>query len=99
MSFGLTNALAYFMCLMNKVFMEYLDKLIMIFINDILIYSKNEEEHEEHLRLVLQKLKENQLYAKLSKCEFWLDEVSFLGHVISNGGIAVDPRKVRDVLN
>ena len=86
------------MYLMNKVFMEYLDKFVVVFIDDILVYSKNEEEHEEHLRLVLQKLRENQLYVKFSKCEFWLDEVSFLGHVITNGGIAVDPGKVRDVL-
>ena len=98
MSFELTNAPAYFMYLMNKVFMEYLDKFVVVFINDILVYFKNEEEHEEHLRLVLQKLRENQLYVKFSKCEFWLDEVSFLGHVITNGGIAVDPGKVRDVL-
>jgi hypothetical protein len=70
MSFGLTNAPAYFMYLMNKVFMEYLDKFVVVFIDDILVYSRNEEEHEEHLRLVLQKLKDNQLYAKLSKCEF-----------------------------
>ena len=87
------------MYLMNKVFMEYLDKFVVVFIDDILVYSKNEEEHEEHLRLVLQKLRENQLYAKLSKCEFWLDEVSFLGHVITDGGIAVDPGKVKDVLD
>jgi hypothetical protein len=72
MSFELTNAPAYFMYLMNKVFMEYLDKFMVVFIDDILIFSKNEEEHDEHLRLVLQKLRENQLYAKLSKCEFWL---------------------------
>jgi hypothetical protein len=98
MSLGLTNAQAYFMYLMNKVFIEYLDKFVVVFIDDILVYSKNEEEHEEHLRLVLQKLRDNQLYAKLSKCEFWLEEVSFLGHVITKGGIAVDPGKVRDVL-
>jgi hypothetical protein len=79
--------------------MEYLDKFVVVFIDDILVFSKNEEEHEEHLRLVLQKLRENQLYAKLSKCDFWLREVSFLGHVISDGGIAVDPSKVQDVLN
>jgi hypothetical protein len=72
MSFGLTNAPAYFMYLMNKIFIEYLDKFVVIFIDDILIYSKNEEEHEEHLRLVLQKLREHELYAKFSKCEFWL---------------------------
>jgi hypothetical protein len=89
MSFGLTNAPAYFMYLMNKVSMEYLDKFVVVFIDDILVYSRNEEEHEGHLRLVLQKLKDNQLYANLSKCEFWLKEVSFLGHVITRGGIAV----------
>ena len=98
MSFGLTNAPAYFMYLMNKVFMDYLDKFVVVFIDDILVFSRNEEEHEEHLRLVLQRLRENQLYAKLSKCEFWLKEVSFLGHVISEGGVSVDPGKVRDVL-
>ena len=87
------------MYLMNKVFMEYLDKFVVVFIDDILVYSKDEEEHEEHLRLVLQKLRENQSYAKLSKCEFWLNEVSFLSHVITDGGIAVDPGKVRDVLD
>jgi hypothetical protein len=70
MSFGLTNALAYFMYMMNKVFMEYLDKFIVVFINDILVYSRSEEEHEGHLRLVLQKLQDHKLYAKLSKCEF-----------------------------
>jgi hypothetical protein len=99
MSFGLTNAPTYFMYLMNKVFMEYLDKLVVVFIVDILIFSKNEEEHDEYLRLVLQKLRENQLYAKLSKCEFWLKEVLFLGHIISEGGILVDPSKVKDVLS
>jgi hypothetical protein len=83
---------------MNKVFMEYLDRFMVVFIDDILVYSKNEEEHEEHLRLVLQKLRENQLYAKLSKCEFWLNEVLFVGHVVTDGGIAVDPGKIRDVL-
>jgi hypothetical protein len=96
MSFGLTNAPAYFMNLMNKVFMAYLGKFIVVLIDDILIYSKNDNDHEEHLRLVLQKLRNNQLYAKYSKCEFWLDEVPFLGHIISNGGISVDPAKVRE---
>jgi hypothetical protein len=99
MSFGLTNAPAYFMYLMNKVFMEYLDKFVVVFIDDILILSKNEEEHDEHLRLVLQKRKENQLYAKLNKCEFWLKDVSFLGHIISEGRISIDPSKVKDVLS
>jgi hypothetical protein len=99
MSFGLTNALAYFMYLMNKVFMEYLYKFVVVFIDDILIFSKTEEEHEKHLRMVLEKLRSNQLYAKFSKCEYWLTEVAFLGHVISAGGISVDPSKVKDVLN
>ncbi|WVZ80901.1 LOW QUALITY PROTEIN: hypothetical protein U9M48_028338 [Paspalum notatum var. saurae] len=102
MSFGLTNAPAFFMYMMNSVFMEYLDKFVVIFIDDILIYSKTEEKHEEHLRLVLQKLREHKLYAKFSKCDFWIEEVKFLGHVISNGGIAVDQSKkilgdVRDI--
>ncbi|WVZ97513.1 LOW QUALITY PROTEIN: hypothetical protein U9M48_043040 [Paspalum notatum var. saurae] len=88
MSFGLTNAPAYFMQLMNSVFMDYLDKFVVVFIDDILIYSKTEAEHEEHLRLVLQRLREHKLYAKFSKCEFWIDEVRFLGHVVSKGGIA-----------
>jgi hypothetical protein len=95
MSFGLTNAPEYFMYLMNKVFMEYLDKFVMVFIDDILVYSRSEE---EHLRLALQKLRENRLYAKLGKCEFWMEKVAFLGHVISKGGISVDPSKVQDVL-
>jgi hypothetical protein len=99
MSFGLTNAPAFFMHLMNKVFMDYLDTFVVIFIDDILIYSKSEAEHEKHLRLVLQRLREHKLYAKLSKCEFWIDEVPFLGHMISKGGIAMDPGKVKDVLD
>jgi hypothetical protein len=78
--------------------MEYLDKFVLVFIDDILVYSKNNDDHEEHLRLVLQKSRDNQLYAKYSKCEFWLDEVPFLGHIISNGGISVDPAKVRDIV-
>jgi hypothetical protein len=99
MSFGLTEAPTYFMCLLNKVFMEYLNKFVVVFINDILVYSKSEEEHEEHLRLALQKLQEHRLYAKLSKCEFWMKQVDFLGHVILKGGISVDPSKVQDVLS
>jgi hypothetical protein len=87
MLFGLTNALAYFMNLMNKVFMEYLDRFVVVFIDDIIIYSKSDSDHGEHLRLVLQKLRDNQLYAKYSKCEFWIGEVPFLGYIISNGGI------------
>jgi hypothetical protein len=99
MPFGLTNAPAYFMYLMNKVFMEYLDRFVVVFIDDILVFSKTMEEHEEHLKLVLEKLRSNQLYAKFSKCEFWLTEVAFLGHVIFVGGVSVDPGKVKDVLN
>jgi hypothetical protein len=98
MSFGLTNAPAHFMYLMNSVFMPELDKFVVVFIDDILVYSKSTEDHEKHLRVVLQRLRDHQLYAKISKCEFWINEVSFLGHVISSEGIAVDPSKVRDVL-
>jgi hypothetical protein len=98
MSFGLKNVPAYFMYLMNKVFMEYLDKFVVVFIDDILIFSKTEE-HEKHLRLVLEKLRSNQLYTKFGKCEFWLTKVVFLGHLISAGGVLVDPTKVKDALN
>jgi hypothetical protein len=99
MSFGLTNAPAYFMYLMNKVFMEYLDKFVVVFIDDILVYSRSELEHEYHLRLVLQKLQDHKSYAELGKCEFWLKQVAFLGHIISKGGISVDPSKVQDMLS
>jgi hypothetical protein len=99
MPFGSTNAPAYFMYLMNKVFMEYLDKFAVVFIDDILIFSKTEEEHDTHLRLVLEKLRAHQLYAKFSKCEFWLIEVAFLGHVISARAVSMDPGKVMDVLD
>jgi hypothetical protein len=98
MSFGLTNTTAHFMYLMNSVFMPELDKFVVVFIDDILIYSNNEEEHEQHLQIVLQWLQEHQLYAKFSKCAFWLKEVPFLGHVISADCIAVDPSKVQEVL-
>ncbi|WVZ63366.1 hypothetical protein U9M48_013003 [Paspalum notatum var. saurae] len=99
MSFGLTNAPAFFMYLMNSVFMNELDKFVVVFIDDILVYSKNEKEHEEHLRIVLSRLREYKLYAKFSKCAFWLKEVAFLGHILSAKGVAVDPSKVEDVLN
>jgi hypothetical protein len=99
MSFGLTNAPAHFMYLMNSVFMLELDKFVMVFIDDTLIYSRSMEEHEEHLRIVLQQLREHQLYAKFSKCEFWIKEVLFLGHVVSPEGIVVDPSKVKEVLD
>jgi cell fate regulator YaaT (PSP1 superfamily) len=82
MSFGLTNAPAHFMYLMNSVFMLELDKFVIVFNDDILIYPKNKEEHEQHLRIVLQRLREHQLYVKFSKCAFWLKEVPFLGHII-----------------
>jgi hypothetical protein len=99
MSFGLTNAPAYFMYLMNSIFMPELDKFVVVFINDILVYSKNEEEHAGHLHAVLQRLREHRLYAKLSKCDFWLKEIKFLGDTTSQAGIAVDPNKVQEVMN
>ena len=99
MPFGLTNAPVAFMDLMNRVFHEYLDRLFIVFIDDILIYSKSQEEHEEHLRTFLQILRERKLYAKLMKCEFWLNQVVFLGHVISKAGITVDPNKIEAVVN
>jgi hypothetical protein len=99
MSSRLINAPTYFMYLMNKVLMEYLDKFIVVFIDDILIFCKMKEEHEKHLRLVLEKLKSNKLYVQFSKCEIWLTKVTFLGHVISARGVSVDPGKVKDVLN
>jgi hypothetical protein len=98
MSFGLTNALAYFMYLMNSVFMQELDKFVVVFIDDILIYSKNPEDHAKHLHVILQRLRDHHLYAKFSKCEFWLDTVKFLGHTISSNGISVDPSKVQEVM-
>lgn len=87
------------MYLMNKVFMEYLDKFVVVFIDYILIFSKSEEEHEQHLRLVLEKLREHQLYAKFSKCQFWLNEVGFLAHTMTTSGLAVDPSKITMVTN
>ncbi|XP_073049506.1 uncharacterized protein [Primulina eburnea] len=97
MSFGLTNAPSVFMDLMNQVFKSYLDSFVIVFIDDILIYSKTRELHVEHLRTVLQLLREKQLYAKLKKCEFWLEQVSFLGHIVSREGIAVDPMKIEAI--
>ena len=99
MPFGLTNAPAAFMDLMNRVFRPYLEKFVIVFIDDILVYSGSKEDHEKHLRIVLQILRDKQLYAKFSKCEFWLDRVVFLGHVISAEGVLVDPKKVEAVVN
>ena len=99
MSFGLTNAPAAFMSLMNEIFKPYLDLFVIVFIDDILIYSKSKKEHEEHLRMVLEMLREKKLYAKFFKCEFWLDAVSFLGHVVSKDGVMVDPSKNETVKN
>jgi hypothetical protein len=97
MSFGLTNVSAHFMYLMNCVFMLELDKFAVVFIDKIIVYSKSTEEHEEHLQIVLQQLREHQLYAKFSKCEFWINKVPFLGHVVSPKGIVVDLSKVKEV--
>jgi hypothetical protein len=98
MSCGLTNAPAVFMDTMNKVFHDYLDQFTIVFIDNILIYSRTSEEHEEHLQKVMERLRNEKLYAKLEKCEFWMDNVSFLGHVISGKGVAVDLEKVKAVV-
>ena len=97
MSFGLTNAPAAFMNLMNRVFRPYMDQFMVVFIDDILLYSKSMEEHVYHLRTVLQTLREYQLYAKFSKCDFWTESVAFLGHVVTKDGIQVDPQKIEAV--
>ena len=97
MSFGLTNAPADFMGLMNSLFKPFLDHFVIVFIDDLLVYSKSKEEHEHHLRIVLQTLRDHKLYAKFSKCEFWLDQVAFLGHVVSKEGIMVDPKKMEAI--
>ena len=99
MPFRLTNAPVTFMDLMHRVFQPYLDQFVVVFVDDILIYSQSKEEHEDNLRIVLQALKDHQLYAKFSKCEFWLTEVRFLGHVVSASGVSVDPEKVKAVMS
>ena len=99
MQFGLTNAPAAFMDLMHRVFHPYLDRFVVVFVDDILIYSETKEYHEDHLRVVLQTLRDHQLYAKFSKCEFWLTEVRFLGHVVSASSVSVDPEKVEAVMS
>jgi hypothetical protein len=96
-SFGLTNAPAFFIDFMNKVFMEELDRFVLVFVDNILIYFETTEEHEKHLRVVLESLRQQKLYAKFSKCEFWMEKVAFLGHVLSTEGVAVDPSKVESV--
>ena len=99
MPFGLTNAPTAFMGLMYRVFQPYLDQFVMVFVDDILIYSQSEWEHEDNLRIVLQLLRDHHLYTKFSKCEFWLTEVKFLGHVVSALGMSVDPEKVEAVMS
>ena len=99
MPFGLTNASEAFMDLMNRVFRPYVDQFVVVFIDDILVYSKDAQEHEQHLKIVLQKLREKKLYAKLSKCDFWQKEVSFLGHIVSAEGIRVYPTKIEAIVN
>ena len=99
MPFGLTNASAAFMDLMHRVFQPYLDRFVVVFVDDILIYSKSEEEHEVHLRIILQTLRDHQLYAKFSNCEFWLTEVRLLGHVVLASGVSVYPEKVEAVMS
>ena len=99
MSFGLTNTPVVFMSLMNGIFKPYLDLFVIVFIDDILVYSKSKKEHEEHLRILLEMLREKKIYDKFSKCEFWLDAVSFLGHVVFKDGVMVDPSKIETVKN
>ena len=98
MPFGLTNAPTVFMDLMNRVFRPYLDKFVIVFINDILVYSSNKSDHERHLRMVLQTMLVKKLYTKFYKCEFWLEKVAFLGHVVSKEGIFLDSKKIEVVV-
>ena len=99
MPFRLTNVPTTFMDLMHSVFQPYLDQFVVVFVDDILIYSKSEEEHEDHLGVVLQTLRDHQLYTKFNKCEFWLNEVKFLGHVVSATSVLVDPEKVETIMS
>ena len=99
MPFGLTNTPATFMDLRHRVFQPYLDQFLLVFVDDILIYSQSEKEHEDHLRVVQQLLRDHQLYTKFSKCEFWLTEVRILEHVVSTSGVSVDPKKVEAVMS
>jgi hypothetical protein len=95
--FRLSNAAVVFMCLMNGVFRDYLDKFVIVFLDDILVYSKSEEEHEQHLMMVLQVLREHHLYDKLSKCSFYQKKIHYLGHIISRDGIVVDPKNIEAI--
>jgi hypothetical protein len=95
--FGLLNTPVVFICLMNGVFRDYLDKFVIVFLDDILVYSKLEKEHEQHMRMVLQVLRENQLYAKLSKCSFYQEQIHYLGHIFFKNGIVVDPEKIEAI--
>ena len=99
MTFGLTNVPASFMDLMHRIFQPYLDQFVVVFVDDILIYSQSEREHEDHLGIILQLLRDHQLYAKLSKSKFWLTELRFLGHIVSASGVSVDPEKVEAVMS
>ena len=99
MPFGLTNAPTTFVDLMNRVFRAYVDQFVAVFIDDILVYSKDAQEHEQHLRIIMETLREKKLYAKLGKCDFWLKKVSFLGHIMLAKGIRVDPIKIEAVVN
>ena len=99
MSFGLANAPPTFSRMMHYIFNPYTGEFVLVYVDDILVFSKNEEDHEKHLRLVLDRLREHKLYAKFSKCEFWLDKVLYLGHIISADGIAVNPEKVEAIVN
>ena len=97
MPFGFTNAPTNFMCMMNNIFSKYLDKFVLVFIEDILVYSKSKEEHKEHLPIVLRVLREQQLYPKFSKCDFYKPQIQYLGHIISETGIVVDPKNIRAI--
>ncbi|XP_074337070.1 putative mitochondrial protein AtMg00860 [Apium graveolens] len=99
MAFGLTNTPTAFMDLMNRVFKDYLDKFVIVFIDDILVYLKTEVDHTQHLRIALEVLRKERLYAKFSKCEFWLTEVRFLGYIVGSEGIRVDPEKIEAMMN
>jgi len=98
MPFGMTNAPTSFTCLMKGVLSKYLDKFVVVFVDEILIYSKTKEQHKEHLKIILQVLREHQLYAKLSKCDFYKDKIQYMGHVISVDGISVDPEKIKEIV-